>query len=178
MWNPRLTAIATAILAAAASRLLPHPPNFTPMAAMALFAGAYVPNRILAVLLPLAAVFLSDLVLGFYPDMATVYLSFALVVGIGFLLRRARTPLRIGAAALSASVLFFVVTNFGTWAVGQLYPKTPAGLVECYVAAIPFFRNSLLADAFYTLLLFGGFALLEEGWPAFRERRRAQLQSV
>jgi hypothetical protein len=157
------------ILAVAASRLIPHPPNVASITAVALFGGAYISDKRLAFLVPMAALFISDLVLGLYGHMEVVYGSFALVVCIGLLLRRRRTPLAIGGAALASSVLFFVITNFGVWAFGSLYPKTMAGLLACYVAAIPFFQNSLFGDAVYTVALFGGFALAAKWWPALRE---------
>ncbi|HEY3027144.1 MAG TPA: DUF6580 family putative transport protein [Pyrinomonadaceae bacterium] len=165
----RFVVVACMILAAAASRLIPHPPNVASITAVALFGGAYISDKRLAFLVPMAALFISDLVLGLYGHMEVVYGSFALVVCIGLLLRRRRTPLAIGGAALASSVLFFVITNFGVWAFGSLYPKTMAGLLACYVAAIPFFQNSLFGDAVYTVALFGGFALAAKWWPALRE---------
>ena len=90
------------------------------------------------------------------------------IVGIGFLLRDRRTPLQIAGASLAGSVLFFVVTNFGVWMLGSLYPKTLEGLVACYVAAIPFFHNTLLGDAFFTAVLFGGFVLAQRRFPVLR----------
>lgn len=156
------------ILLAAASRLVPHPPNFAPIAAMALFAGAHFSDRRIAFLAPVAALLLSDLVLGFYGLMSIVYACFALIVLIGFSLREKCTPLHVGGAALGSSVLFFIITNFGVWAFGSLYPKTIEGLVTCYIAALPFFHNTLLGDAFYTAVLFGGFALAERKVPAVR----------
>jgi hypothetical protein len=165
------------ILAAAASRLIPHPPNFAPITAVALFGGVYFSNRRLAFLVPLGALFLSDLVIGFYHHMYVVYASFGLIVCVGLLLRRHRKPRAIAAAALASSILFFVITNFGVWALGSLYPKTMPGLLACYVAAIPFFQNTLLGDAFYTAVLFGGFSLAEKWWPALRETRLVPGQS-
>lgn len=153
--------VAGLIAAAAASRLLPHPPNATPMAAMALFGGAYLADRRLALLLPLAAMLASDLVLGLHALLPVVYGAFAVIVWLGTRLAGRITPLRVAGATLAGSVLFFVLTNFGVWAWGGLYPRTAAGLVAAYVAAIPFFRNTLLGDAAYALLLFGGYALLE-----------------
>ena len=178
MSKPRITVLICMILAAAASRLIPHPPNMASIAAVALFGGAYLSDKRLAFLVPLAALFLSDLVLGLYGHMEIVYGSFALVVCIGLLLRKRRTPLRIAGAALASSTLFFVVTNFGVWAFGSLYPKTAAGLVTCYVAAIPFFQNTLVGDALYTAVLFGGFALAERLFPILREPALAQSHSV
>jgi hypothetical protein len=178
MTKPRLIVLVCMILAAAASRLIPHPPNLASITAVALFGGAYLSDKRLAFLVPLAALFLSDLILGLYSHMEIVYGSFALVVCIGLLLRKRRTPLRIAGAALSSSILFFVITNFGVWAFGSLYPKTIEGLVACYVAAIPFFQNTLAGDALYTAALFGGFALAERWIPALRERGTPLPQSA
>ena len=164
----RLIALLSAILAAAALRLVPHPPNFTPIGAMALFSGAYLGKRGLAFVAPLAALLLSDLVLGFYHGMATVYFSVALIVAVGWLAISKVTPLRVGAAAIVSSVLFFVITNLGMWLFSGFYPHTLGGLAACYVAAIPFFQNTLAGDLFYTALLFGGFAVAERLIPQLR----------
>ena len=169
MIRPRHLVMTGLILAAAASRLLPHPPNFTPIAALALFGGAYFGAKRWALLVPLAAMLLSDLVIGFHPLLPVVYGSFALIVSIGFWLRTRRRPLPIAGAALASSLLFFLVTNFGVWALGSLYPKTLQGLLVCYAAAIPFFQNTLFGDAVYTVALFGSFRLIERGFPAVRE---------
>lgn len=171
MLQPRMAAIVSMIFAAAASRLLPHPPNLTAMTAMALFAGASLSDWRLALAVPLTALLLSDALIGFYSHMEIVYASFALVVGVGLLVRSRRSVPMIGAAALSSSVLFFVLTNFGVWATESMYPKTGAGLIACYVAAIPFFRNMLVGDLFYTVALFGGLALLEKSIPSLRARQ-------
>ncbi len=171
MPRTRALVIVGMVLAAAVSRLLPHLPNFTPIAAMALFGGARLADRRLAFLVPLAALFLSDLVIGLHAGMPFVYGSFALIVGLGLRLRERRSALPIAGAALAGSLLFFVVTNFGTWAVGGIYPRTPAGLAACYLAAIPFFGPTLAGDAIYTTLLFGGLALAVRWVPALTERR-------
>jgi Family of unknown function (DUF6580) len=171
MLKPRFLMLLAITLAAAASRLLPHPPNFAPISAMALFGGCYFTSRRAAFAIPLTVMFLSDLALGygFHPVLPFVYGSFTLIVCLGLWVRQRRTPLTIGAAAFTASVLFFVVTNFGVWLLNDLYPMTLEGLVRCYVMAIPFFRNTLAGDAFYTLALFGGFALAQTLFPALRE---------
>jgi hypothetical protein len=177
MLNSRFFALLGITLSAAAMRLLPHPPNMTPIAAMALFGGVYFTDRRVAFMVPLAAMYLSDLALGFFvydfgwfhPFMPFVYASFAVTVCLGLLIRRRLNLLMVGGAALASSVLFFVVTNFGVWLVGNLYPKTVAGLLSCYVAAIPFFRNTLAGDAVYTLVLFGGFAVAQRFVPVLRE---------
>jgi hypothetical protein len=168
----RILALLLAIFAAAAMRLLPHPPNFSPIAAMALFSGAYLPKRVLAFAAPFGALLLSDVLLGgFYPGMNFVYLSFGLTVLIGWAISRRKTVLTIGGAALASSILFFVLTNFGMWLFSGFYPLTWEGLVACYVAATPFFQNTLAGDLFFTALLFGGFALAERLVPALRQRQ-------
>ena len=153
------------IVLAAASRLLPHPPNFAPVAAIGLFAGATAGRRA-AWLVPFAALLLSDLVIGFYHPVSMLlnYLAFAtcLLLGAGMLSprgARGRSLGRVAGAVLASSVAFFVVSNFGMWASGY-YPRTWAGLVQCYTAALPFFRNTLASDALYSAALFGGHALL------------------
>ena len=167
--HARLLAILTAIVFAAVLRLVPHPPNFTPIGAMALFGGAYFGKRILAFVAPLAALFLSDLVLGFYAGMNFVYLSVALTVLIGWAIsKQRRNVLAVGAASIAASVLFFILTNFGMWLFSGFYPVTMDGLIACYIAAIPFFQNTLAGDLFFSALLFGGFALLEARVPVIR----------
>lgn len=164
----RLVALLFAILVAAALRLLPHPPNFSPIDAMALFSGAYLGRRSIAFVAPFAALLLSDAVLGFYHGMATVYATVALIVVIGWWLSSRRTPLRIAAAAVASSVTFFVITNLGMWLFSGFYPVTYAGLVACYTAAIPFFQNTLAGDLFYGVLLFGGFRIAELLIPQLR----------
>ena len=175
MIKPRLLLIITMILAAAASRLIPHPPNMTSVTAMALFGGATLADRRLAFLVPLCALFLSDLVLGFHSQMFVVYGSFVLIVCIGLWLQRHRSAATVAGAAIVSSLLFFVITNFGVWAVDQMYPRTLAGLVTCYTAALPFLRNTLEGDLFYTLVLFGGFALLERQFPRLQTAQSAAI---
>ena len=159
--HSRLVALLTAIVVAAALRLVPHPPNFTPIGAMALFSGAYLGRRALAFAAPLGALLLSDLVLGFYHGQATVYFSVALIVMLGMIALTRVTPLRVAGAAILSSVLFFVITNFGMWLFSGFYPRTMVGLEACYVAAIPFFQNTVAGDLFYATLLFGGFRIAE-----------------
>jgi hypothetical protein len=166
----RLIALLSAIAAAAALRLVPHPPNFSPIDAMALFSGAYLGRRAISFVAPLAALLLSDLALGFYHGVATVYATVALIVVIGWSLSSKRTPLRIGVAAIMSSITFFAITNFGMWLFSGFYPVTYAGLVACYTAAIPFFQNTVAGDLFYSVLLFGGFALAQHLLPQLRTR--------
>jgi hypothetical protein len=136
------------------SRLIPHPVNFAPIAALALFGGAYFDRRY-SFILPFAVLLVSDALIGFYDGIAWVYGGFFLVNLIGWSLRRNRTLAGTAGATLAGAVAFFVVTNFGVWLQGALYTPDLAGLIDCYVAAIPFFRNTLAGDAFYVALLFG-----------------------
>jgi hypothetical protein len=148
------------ILMGAASRLFPHLPNVTPLTAMALLGGAYLAPS-LALTIPLAALFLSDLFLGLHATMPFVYASFLATAGLGLLLRRNRTSGFILSACLASSALFFLVTNFGVWITSGMYSHNFAGLTACYAAAIPFLRNSALGDVLSTGILFSleGFAL-------------------
>ena len=171
MLKPRVMLIVTMIAAAAASRLIPHPPNMTSIAAMALFGGATLADKRLAFLVPLAALFASDLLLGFHNQMFAVYGSFALIVCIGLWLQQRKTPLTVTGAAVASSLLFFVVVDFGIWLMGDMYPRTFAGLVTCYTAALPFLRNQMVGDLLYTAVLFGGFALLERQFPVLKQSR-------
>jgi Family of unknown function (DUF6580) len=176
--NKRLMTLGAIVVVAALSRLIPHPPNMTPIAAMALFGGAYFRSRRLAFLLPIAAMLLSDLVLGFVvygitsmKSQPVVYLCMLITVAIGRLIQTRRSVPRIALAILASSLLFYLVSNFAVWVFDSLYPKTWDGLVACYTAAIPFFRNSLIGDIFFTAVLFGGFAVLERLWLSLRERQ-------
>jgi hypothetical protein len=166
------TVLALAMIAiAAALRIAPHPWNFTPIGAMALFSEAILKDGRLAFAFPLLALFAGDLFVGLYNYklMLVVYASFLVSVAIGFWLRDHRTIGRIGVATLAGAVQFFLITNFAVWATGLSYQHSFSGLVTCYLAGVPFFWNTLAGDAVYALLLFGGFALAERLVPALRE---------
>lgn len=157
------------IVLAAAVRIAPHPWNFTPIGAMALFSGAVLKNRRFAFIFPLLVLFLGDIFIGFHKLIPIVYTSFLINVAIGLWLRNRRTVARISLATLLGSVQFFLITNFGVWWLTGFYPKTATGLAACYAAGIPFFWNTLAGDVLYSALLFGGFAFAEHFFPAFRE---------
>ena len=150
---------------AVVSRLIPHPMNFAPIAALALFGGAYFDRRY-SFILPFVALLASDAIIGFYDGVAWIYGSFLLVNLIGWTLHRRRTLAGTAGATLAGAVVFFVVTNFGVWLQGTLYTPDLAGLVDCYIAAIPFFRNTLAGDAFYVALLFGAAEFASRKVPA------------
>lgn len=176
----RTIALCVLIMLAAMTRLLPHPPNFAPITAMAIFGAIRYGSRRMALLAPLLALLLSDLVRevlyrqglaeqwGLYRGMWVVYGTTALIVLMGRLANGTRSPLTIAATTLAGSCVFFLATNFAVWAGGALYPPTAEGLATCYTAAIPFFRNALLGDFTYAFVLFGGWALAEARFKSLR----------
>lgn len=166
------------ILVAAACRLLPHPMNFTPVLAVAIFGGATLPRR-LAFAVPLGAMLLSDLALGYGFGMMSVvvYACFFAGVGLGWWLREKRTMGRTLIGALAGSALFFLVTNLFVWLGPMMpppfdYPHTLDGLLKCYAMALPFLRNSLAGDVCWTLGLFALYDLVG-AWAATRPRAPA-----
>ena len=149
------------IILAAVTRLIPHPPNFTPLIAIGLFGGAYIHNRSLAVLIPIGAMFLSDLFLGFHGTVYFVYGSLLLVTILGMLLIKKITIRNYTIAALSSSFLFFLITNFGVWLTSSYYPKNIQGILSCYTMALPFLGNTLAGTLLYSSVMFGGYELLK-----------------
>ncbi|MCA9177527.1 MAG: hypothetical protein KDB14_23740 [Planctomycetales bacterium] len=158
------------IFVGAAFRFLPHAWNFTPIGAIALFAGATLAPWYLAVLTPLAAMAISDSLLGFNEWTPVVYACMLLYVGLGRLIRHTTRPEQILGASVLGSVLFFLITNFVCWY--AYYPPTIDGLRSCYVAAVPFFRNTLLSDLFFSATLFGAMHLIQRQIPAYATVRR------
>jgi hypothetical protein len=159
------------IAVAAISRLLPHLPNFSPIAAIALFGGAFFSNRIMAFIVPFAALIISDLFLEKYPviEMLPVYGSFALVVWLGFNLQNNKSVIRVAGLSIASSVLFYLITNFvflyPVGSINMMYPHTMAGMMESYTMAIPFFQNTLMGDLFYSSALFGAYYLISINLP-------------
>jgi len=160
------------------ARLVPHPPNFTPVTAAALFAAANFRSRWLGVAAPLVAMLLSDAALeacsrlgwlggwmadgrGFHEGMWVVYATVALIGCLGFFLRDRKSVPAVGVVVLGSSGLFFLVTNFAWWAGYDLYPHTLEGLITSYEKALPFYRRTALGDALFATAYFGGFALAE-----------------
>ncbi len=166
--TPKVMAVAGVIMFAAVMRLVPHWPNFTPLAAIALFGGAHLGKRSLAFFIPLAALLISDLVIGFHGFMIPVYFSFALVVLLGRGLKNNLRMASVGAGALASATLFFLITNFAVWLTTPYYGPGFAGLMACYTAALPFFHTSLLGDLFYSGVLFGGFYLVQQRFPVLK----------
>jgi hypothetical protein len=185
----RLSFLGLLMATAALSRVAPHPDNVAPMAAVALFGAAVSPRRWLAVVMPFAALIASDALIevthrlvqgtawepyqrswGFYPGQWANYACLLVTVALGLLLRQRRNAPAIAAVTLLNAVVFFLLSNLAVWATSgmAMYPKTWAGLMECYAMALPFFRNSLLGDVFYVTALFGCLALAEARISAVR----------
>lgn len=148
------------VVFAVIARLLPHLPNFTPLGAAALFGGTYL-NKKWALLLPIIAMVISDFFIGFDNILSRtfVYGSFLGAGLIGMWLRNHKNVKNTVLAAFGGSLLFFLVTNFGVWAFSEMYPKTFLGLATSYLMGIPFYRNTLIGDLFYTGILFGSYEL-------------------
>lgn len=161
----QLTTVILMILGAAFTRLMPHPWNFTAIGAMALFGGAYLPSKKQSLIIPLAALFLSDLVLGFHVTMSFVYVGFIAAVLLGWTMRDERNVIRVGTASLVTSSVFFLISNFGVWATQNMYPQTVQGLIDCYVSAIPFFDNQIYGDLFFSTVLFGAYEVVKKYLP-------------
>ncbi len=175
MLNPRFRTLIGITIMAAMSRLIPHPPNFTPIGALALFGGAHFPTMRAALAVSLGSMLVSDAVLALliYGRRAFlltpfVYASFALSVGLGHVIRARRRPAAIAGMVVASSILFYVISNFGVWLLPGGYPATLEGLLACYIAAIPFFRTMLFANALFTALMFGGFEMAQRRFPVLR----------
>lgn len=187
MFTPRVLLLMVLVWVAAFSRLVPHLQNVASITALTLFAAAYLPSRSCSVWLPLAAMFLSDVVLyateyAAYRDeaifnMLFCYSSFAVIAWLGQRLHRRVTVSRVIGTTLEGSAVYFLITNFGAWlSLSQplsateppMYSRTLSGLIDCYVAAVPFFRGTFIGDIAYTAILFGGFALLEQLVPRLK----------
>ena len=167
--TPRFWVLTLMVFGAAFLRLLPHPPNFAPIAAMALFGGAYFNKKAFAFIIPLVAMFLTDAIIGIYSYAWVVYLSFIVIVALGIFMLKKVSIKKLVVASLTASISFFAITNFGVWALGTLYPKTPEGLLASYTAAIPFFQNSLIGDLFFVGVMFGVYELVKHKVPALQK---------
>ncbi len=137
-------------------RLVPHVPNFAPIAAIALFAGAYLDKRIVP-WVPLAIMIVSDLIIGLHGVVFYTWGAFILIGFIGMRLKERRTAGNIFAATVFSAFLFFVVTNFGVWL--AWYPHSLEGFAACFIKAIPFFRNTLAGNLVFSAVLFGSYEL-------------------
>ena len=131
------------IIIAISSRLIPHPPNFTPITAVALFSIINFKNKYLGILLPIFCLFISDIIIGISIINLFVYFSFLFISCVGYFFGKINIK-----SVLLSSLIFFIITNFGVWLIG--YPKTIKGFISCYIAAIPFFGWTIAGDLFYS----------------------------
>ncbi|KAB2852627.1 MAG: hypothetical protein F9K42_02425 [Ignavibacterium sp.] len=167
--KPRFLVITSMIILAALVRFIPHPPNFAPIAALALFGGKYYTDKKFAFIVPVLVMIITDAVIGFHYLIPAVYISFLIIAGIGLLLRKTNKVSWLIAGSIAASTLFFILTNFYEWYAGILYPQTFNGLITCYVAAIPFFFNTLIADLFFVIAMSMIFEFLTRKYQVFAE---------
>lgn len=149
------------LILALLSRFLPHPPNFTPLLAIALFGGAIFKNKKIALAVPIAAVFLSDLVLGLHESMLAVYLCLGVFMYMGMKLNR-KSGKSVATNAIASAVIFFIVTNFTVWAFGGVYELNLSGLMLSYSLALPFFNWNLISTLLFSGVLFGAYNLFEK----------------
>ncbi|MFM2326051.1 MAG: hypothetical protein RIR31_253 [Bacteroidota bacterium] len=182
--NKQLVFIAAGlILVAAITRLIPHPPNFAPIASLAIFGGSVITNKKYALVLPLGALLLSDILFelftttqGFYDiSQSFVYGAFILITFLATQIKKVNA-INILLACIWSGAIFFILSNFGVWLTGIYYPKTFTGLIACYAAAVPFYKdelfgnmllNTFMSNVFFTALLFGAYALIKK--TAFAE---------
>ena len=162
----RTLLIVVLMLLAAFSRLMPHPANFTAIMAIALFGGAKFKNPSLAIVVPLIVMLITDVFIGFYSLMPIIYGCIVVTALIGTYISRRSSPMMILIGSVLASTLFFLATNAGVWYHNPQFAPTFSGLVLCYDFALPFFKNQLLGDLFFNLVLFGSFYLAKTRIPS------------
>ncbi|GAB2568651.1 DUF6580 family putative transport protein [Spirosoma areae] len=173
----RLATLTVIVLTTALFRMLPHWPNFTPVAALALFGAATFERKWLGLVAPLAAMLVSDALIGFHSSMGAVYACFGLTWLLGLYALRRPTATRIAVASLLSSLVFFLTTNFAVWEGSTYYPQTLAGLMGCYAAGLAFyngtsfFLNGLLGDLCFSAVLFGGYYLLQQRYTVLQPAR-------
>lgn len=159
--NILLIAIISSI--ALAARFIPHVPNFSPLASVMLFTGVYGQSK-KYIILPLIALLISDLFLGFYKleIMLAVYGSLTLAGLIGFWLKKHKNILNTSSSTLASALLFFLISNFAVWYFGSWYSHDLTGLALCYNLAVPFFKSTLISNILYSTLLFGTYEIVTQ----------------
>ena len=171
--NQKVFLLCGLFIVASLLRFLPHPPNMTPIIAISVLSVACFENRYLQFGFPLLIMVVTDAVIGFHALVPVVYLGVLLSGLSGYVLKRKLTFSGLFGSGLLASIVFFCVTNFGVWALGAMYPKTLMGLSTCFVMAIPFFHNTLIATVGVMLVIYG----IEKGVEVWLLRRRVAVTS-
>lgn len=166
-WNSilKVSAVCGVLLVlGVACRLLPHVNNFTPVAAIALFAGFFFRRRLVALAIPLAIMFISDAFLGSTPLglKITIYVAFLFPLVFAPLLRKRLSPVRVGGSALVAAIVFYAATNFAVWMGSTFYSQTLGGLLACYGAGLPFLAKKLIADLVWSGAIFGSYVVIRQ----------------
>ncbi len=179
----RFGVITLLILLVALSRLVPHPPNFSPVGGMALFGAAYYSKRYMACFISVIAMWISDLAVNnilyaqyfdhfvwFYNGAIFTYGAFLVIVIFGTLILKKIRVKNLIVAALGSSIIFFLISNFGVWLASDMYPKNGGSLMSCYIAGLPFFQNTLFSNLFYCAMLFGIFELSVKNIPQLQAK--------
>ena len=149
------------VITALSNIFLSNIPNFSPIAAVALFSGFYFSNKKLALVIPISCMLISDLIIGFHSLLWAVYLSFSLIVVLGFFMKTT-SPKKVMLNSIWSSILFFLITNFAVWATGTYYSKDLSGLTLCFTMGLPFFKYTLLSSIIFSTVLFGGFEIINQ----------------
>ena len=150
------------------SRIFPHPPNFTPILALAIFGGAFLPNKKTALFLPISTMFLSDLIIGFHSQIYAVYVAIIILSLLGNMIKTKNIK-NLAITGFAGSLIFFMITNFSVWLSGVLYPLTIDGLLQCYIMAIPFFHNTLISTLLFLGILFFGYTFAEKKYQVLKK---------
>ncbi|MBK47548.1 MAG: hypothetical protein CMI94_00795 [Pelagibacteraceae bacterium] len=166
--NTKVLLICLVIFLVSLTRIFPHPPNFTPILALAIFGGIYFPNKISALILPVTVMFLSDLIIGFHSQMYAVYGSIILLSLLGNMVKTKNIK-NLAITGFSGSIIFFITTNFSVWLSGGLYPLTFDGLIQCYIMAIPFFHNTLISTLLFLSILFFSYNFAEKKFQVLKK---------
>ena len=166
--NIKILLIASIIFLVSLTRLVPHLPNFTPILALAIFGGAFLTNKRTALCVPIIAMFLSDLIIGFHSQIYAVYLSIIALSLLGNMIEK-KNIINLGIVGVSGSLFFFIVTNFSVWLTDGLYPLNVTGLMQCYIMAIPFFQNTLISTLLFLSILFFGYTFIEKKFKVLKK---------
>ena len=166
--NIKTILIISVIFLISLTRIFPHPLNFTPILALAIFGGAFLPNKKTALFLPIGAMFLSDLFVGFHSQIFAVYGSIILLSYLGNTMEK-KNIRNLAITGISGSLIFFIITNFSVWLSDGLYSMTVDGLIQCYIMAIPFFHNTLISTLLFLGILFFGYTFAEKKYQVLKK---------